>query len=109
MNGKHYDNAVRMFKMVFEAFMRAKIDSFIEQIQASSKDDYLINFLEFEDFQNLLSKEGSKSLKKCVATIMPIANLMDRYDEMLSDPTENVSSAAFLMYLISMIQIFSNF
>ena len=30
MNGKHYNNAVRMFKIVFKAFMRAKIDCFIE-------------------------------------------------------------------------------
>ena len=34
---------------------------------------------------------------------------MDEYDEMLSDPTENGPSAAFWMYLISMIQIFLNF
>ena len=29
MNGKHYNNAVHMFKIVFEAFMKAKIDWFI--------------------------------------------------------------------------------
>ena len=40
---------------------------------------------------------------------MPIANLMDGYDEMLSDTTENSPSAAFQMSLISMIQIFLNF
>ena len=95
MNCKHYNNAVRMFKIEFEAFMGAKIDCFIEWIQASSKDNYLINFLESENFQNLLIKQDNESLKQCVATIVPIANLMDRYDEMLSDPTENGSSAAF--------------
>ena len=30
MDGKHFNNAVRMFKTVFEAFMRSKIDCFIE-------------------------------------------------------------------------------
>ena len=109
MNGKHYSNAVRMFKIVFEAFLRAKIDCFIEWIGASSNENYLVNFLESENFQNLLSKQDTKSLKQCVATIMPIANLMDGYDEMLSDPTKNVPSAVFWMPLISIIQIFLNF
>ena len=109
MNGKHYNNAVRMFKIVFAAFMRAKIDCFIEWIKASSKDNYLVNFLESENFQNLSNKQDNESLKQCVATIMSIADLMDGYDEMLSDPTENGHSAAFWMSLISMAQIFLNF
>ena len=67
----HYNNAVRMFKIVFEAFMRAKIDCFIEWIQASSEDNYLVNFLESKNFQNLLSKQDNESLKQCVATIIP--------------------------------------
>ena len=109
MNGRHYNNAARMFKIVFEAFMRAKIDCFIEWIKASSKDNYLVNFLESENFQILLSKQDNESLKQCVATIMSIADLMDGYDEMLSDPTENGHSAAFWMFLISITQIFLNF
>ena len=109
MNSKHYNNAVRMFKIMFEAFMRAKIDCFIEWIQDSSKDNYLVNFLESENFQNLLSKQDNESLKQCIARIMPIANHMDGYDEMLSDPTENGPSAAFWLSLISIIQIFLNF
>ena len=40
MNDKYYNNAVSMFKIVFESFMRAKIDCFIEWIQASSRDNY---------------------------------------------------------------------
>ena len=104
-----YNKAVRMFKIVFEAFMRAKIDCFIEWTQASSKNNYLVNFLDSKNFQNLLSKQYNKSLKKCAATIIPNSNLMDEYDEMLSDPTENGPSAAFWMYLIYMIQIFLNF
>ena len=95
MNAKHYNNAICMFKIVFEAFMRPKIDCFIEWIEASTKDNYLVNFLESENFQNLLSKQGNKSLKQCVATIIPIANLMDGYDEMLSDHPNNGPSAAF--------------
>ena len=98
-----------MFKIVFEAFMRGKIDCFKEWIQASSKDNYLVNFLESENFQNILSKQDNESLKQCVATIMSIANLRDEYDEMPSDSRENGPSAATWMYLISMIQIFLNF
>ena len=55
MGGKHYNNAVRMFKIVFEAFIKAKINCFIEWIQASSKGNYLVNFLDSENFQSLLS------------------------------------------------------
>ena len=40
LNDKYYNNAVRMFKIVFESLMRAKIDCFIEWIQASSRDNY---------------------------------------------------------------------
>ena len=40
MNGKHCNNAVRMFKTVFEAFMRSKIDCFIEWIWAFSKGNF---------------------------------------------------------------------
>ena len=39
-----------MFKIVFEAFMRAKTDCFIEWIQASSKNNYLVNFLDSKNF-----------------------------------------------------------
>ena len=67
------------------------------------QDNYLVNFLESENFQNILSKQDNESLKQCVATIMSIANLMDEYDEMLSDSRENGLSAAIWMYLISMI------
>ena len=73
------------------------------------KDNYFVNCLESENFQNLLSKQDNESLKQCVATIIPIAKLMDGYDEMLSDPTEYGPSAAFWMSLISMIQILLNF
>ena len=109
MNGKHYNNAARMFKIVFEVFMKAKIVCLIEWSQASSKDNYLVNFLESESLQNLLSKQDNESLKQCVVTIMPIANLMDGYDEMVLDPTAKGTSAALWMSLISMIQIFLNF
>ena len=109
LNGKHCNIPVRIFKIKFEAFMRAKIECFIEWIQATCKDNYLVNFLESEKFQNLLSKQDNKPLKQWVATIIPIANLMDGYDKMLSDPTENGPSTAFWMSLISMIQIFLNF
>lgn len=109
MNGKHYNIAARMFKIVLEVFMKAKIVCLIEWSQASSKDNYLVNFLESESLQNLLSKQDNESLKQCVVTIMPIANLMDGYDEMVLDPTAKGTSAALWMSLISMIQIFLNF
>ena len=42
------------------------------------------------NFQNLLRKQGNESLKQFSAIIMPITNLMDEYDEVLSDPTKMV-------------------
>ena len=50
--------------------MRGKIDCFIEWIQASFKDNYLVNFLESKNFQNLLSKQDNESLKQYAATII---------------------------------------
>ena len=60
MNGKHYNNAVRMFKIVFEVLIRVKVDCFIEWVEASLKDNYLGNFLESENFQNLLNKQDNE-------------------------------------------------
>ena len=105
MNNKHYNNAVRMFKIIFEVFNKAKIDWFIEWILASSKYNYLVNS---ENFQNFLSKQDNESLKQFNAVIMPITNLIDEYGNALGS-YKSGPSPAFWMSLISMIQIFLNF
>ena len=107
--GKHYNNGVLAFGLVFDAFMRAKIDCLTEWIHTTEKNRILNEFLESQIFQNVNQLQNSKNLSSCIETMSPITDWMEDFHDMISNPDENGPNSVFWMSLLRMLQTFFNF
>ena len=56
LNGKVYNYGIRIFKVIFEALKRVKLDLSQEWLQKEKKSDILTNYQESEVFAELIKK-----------------------------------------------------
>ena len=107
MNGKHFNNAIRIHYAVAEALTRKKIDSFIEWLKKRNDSNILETFMSSKELKKLQQEPTNESFKSCELAAR-IINLFEEFKQIITNP-ENSPMAAFWQSYLEMFELLLQF
>ena len=80
LEGKHYNFGVEISKIVFEALMRLKIESFEKWSQQKGKQHVLTSFRASDEFSQLMAKRTLDTFSNSLEVCDELSNLFNTFD-----------------------------
>ena len=108
LNGKMYNYGIRIFKVIFEALQRVKLDLFQEWLQKEKKSDILSNYLESEVFAELIKKRESSMFNTCLQSISALLKTYNEFEMKICNGDFD-SMAMFWQSYLDMVQVLLDF
>ena len=108
MNGKHFNNDMKIHHAVAEALTRKKNDSFIEWLKKRNDSNILETFMSSKELKRLQEEPTNESFKSCELAITRIINLFEEFEQIIPN-TVNSPIATFWQSYLEMFQLLLQF
>eukprot|EP00794_Sanderia_malayensis_P013591 gene13591-14999_t len=105
LHGKHYNNCMRIYKYLFDALTRLKIDRFEDWMAKEEEFQSLQLFASSNELEHFIDDISSKNFHELLMKHDNILELFNRYENHLSDHTAAGPMATFWQSFLEMINI----
>lgn len=108
INGKHYNNAMRIHHSVAEAFTRRKIDGFTKWLTSRGNINELRELLSSEELKLLQKEPSPVTFQSCISKADATLKLFEEYESFITD-AESYPMASFWQSYLEMFELLLQF
>ena len=108
MNGKHFNNAMRVRHAVAEVLTRKIIDSFIEWLKKRNDINILETFMSLKEIKKLQEGSTNEFFKSCELAATRTINLFEEFEQTITNP-ENSPMVPFWQSYLEMFELLLQF
>ncbi len=107
LNGKHYNNCMRIYKYIFDALMRLKLQTFEDWLSERSEKQSFDSCLASKEMQDLLNEVSEEHLNNFVNENRQLLNRIEKYEEYLESQTTSPTATFWQSFLQMMNTLFA--